>query len=128
MERKSPCVRTIYDPLFLKGIQTDLNRKAECIAFYERQLSALANPTRLRIAYILYRYGSLCVCDIAEVLRMNISAISQHLRRMKKSGIVSSRPEGRTIFYELNETCLDLFYPLFLALKQGWKIPNDEKA
>lgn len=116
------CVRTFYDPQFLMDIRKEVEKRKDLFLDYQKQLSALANPVRLKIAYILYRYGALCVCDLAEILRMNVSAISQHLHRMKEAKVVFPTQQGRTIFYDLNENVFDVFLPLFLSLKHIWKI------
>lgn len=58
------------------------------------------DPTRIRILYALSS-GELCVCDIAEVLRMTQSAISHQLRVLKQTALVKFRREGKTVYYSL---------------------------
>ncbi|MBE5945317.1 MAG: helix-turn-helix transcriptional regulator [Lachnospiraceae bacterium] len=58
------------------------------------------DSTRIRILFVLYS-GELCVCDIAETLKMTQSAISHQLRILKQSKLVKSRREGKSIFYSL---------------------------
>jgi DNA-binding transcriptional ArsR family regulator len=43
----------------------------------------------------------MCVCDLAEVLGMTESAVSQHLRKLKDKNLVKTRRAGQTIFYSL---------------------------
>ena len=59
-----------------------------------------ADGTRIRILYVLYD-TELCVCDIAEVLGMTISAISHQLRILKQARLVKYRKEGKTVYYSL---------------------------
>ena len=59
-----------------------------------------ADSTRIRILYVLYD-SELCVCDIAALLGMTISAISHQLRTLKQARLVKSRRDGKTIFYSL---------------------------
>ena len=54
------------------------------------------DSTRIKILYVLFE-SEMCVCDIAEVLGMSISAISHQLRVLKNSQLVSFRREGKTI-------------------------------
>ena len=71
-------------------------------ALYQLQadyLKALAHPTRLRILDLLRNEDELCVCHIIEDLDLDQSNVSQHLRVLKKSGIVLSRKEGLKVFY-----------------------------
>ena len=58
------------------------------------------DSTRIRILYILYE-TELCVCDIAEMLGMNLSAISHQLRVLKQARLVKFRRAGKTVYYSL---------------------------
>lgn len=64
---------------------------------------ALADPTRLKIAYALMREGELCVCDLAHVLDATVASTSHHLRLMKSLGLAKSRKEGKLVFYSLKD-------------------------
>ncbi|WP_418289864.1 ArsR/SmtB family transcription factor [Massilicoli timonensis] len=58
------------------------------------------DSTRIRILFILLE-AEVCVCDLAEALHMNQSAISHQLRILKQNKLVKSRREGKSIFYSL---------------------------
>ena len=58
------------------------------------------DSTRIRILYALFE-SEMCVCDIAQVLGMSISAISHQLRVLKQARLVKYRREGKTVFYSL---------------------------
>ena len=58
------------------------------------------DTTRMRILYSLFE-SELCVCAIAELLGMTQSAISHQLRALKNAKLVTSRREGKTVFYSL---------------------------
>lgn len=60
----------------------------------------LGDPTRLRIVYAL-AHGELCVCDLASMLGMAPSAISNHLRVLRNTGVVSYRRQGKLAFYSI---------------------------
>jgi DNA-binding transcriptional ArsR family regulator len=64
-------------------------------------LGTAGNLQRLKILYLLHAHKEMCVCDLAEVLGLTDSAISQHLRKLKDKNIVKSRRQGQTIFYSL---------------------------
>ena len=73
----------------------------------ETKLFALADlykifgdSTRLRILYVLFE-AELCVCDIAALLGMQVSAISHQLRILKQARLVKFRRAGKTVFYSL---------------------------
>ena len=62
---------------------------------------ALADPLRLRIVNIL-RFQELCVCELCEKLDVSQSKLSFHLKHLKEASLVSSRQEGRWVYYSLN--------------------------
>lgn len=66
-------------------------------------LNVAGNVQRLKILYLLHAHKEMCVCDLAEVLEMSDSAVSQHLRRLKDKNIVKSRRQAQTIFYSLQD-------------------------
>ena len=60
------------------------------------------DSTRIRILCSLFE-SEMCVCDIAELLRMNQSAISHQLRILKHSRLVKFRKEGKVVYYSLDD-------------------------
>jgi DNA-binding transcriptional ArsR family regulator len=62
----------------------------------------LGDETRVKILYMLSQ-KELCVCDIAEALKMTMPAISNHLRILRAIRLVSYRKEGRQVFYSLDD-------------------------
>lgn len=58
------------------------------------------DTTRIKILYAL-REAELCVGDIAELLKMNQSAVSHQLKILKQSKLVKFRRDGKTIWYSL---------------------------
>ena len=59
-----------------------------------------SDSTRIKILYALFE-AELCVCDIAQLLNMNQSAISHQLRLLKQSKLVRYRREGKAMLYSL---------------------------
>jgi DNA-binding transcriptional ArsR family regulator len=63
---------------------------------------ALADSNRAKIVYSLVTQ-ELCVCDIACVVGISESAVSQHLRILRTLRLVKQRKEGRMMYYSLND-------------------------
>jgi len=63
---------------------------------------ALADSNRAKILHSLADQ-ELCVCDIACVVGISESAISQHLRILRTLRLVKHRKEGRMMYYSLND-------------------------
>ena len=65
-------------------------------------LSALADPTRLRIVVLLFRHGELCVCELVNALDTHQPKVSKHLAILRKHALISGRRSGQWIHYRLN--------------------------
>lgn len=66
---------------------------------YGSALAALADPTRRRVFERL-KSGPKAVGAIARGLPVSRPAVSQHLKVLKKAGLVADRPEGtRRVYY-----------------------------
>jgi DNA-binding transcriptional ArsR family regulator len=66
------------------------------------QLHALlSGETRYKLIKLLNELKELCVCDMAEILEMSVSAVSHQLKLLRKENIVSTRRAGQTIYYSL---------------------------
>ena len=71
--------------------------------------AALGDSTRVRIVGLLAA-NEMCVGDLCYLLEMTQPAVSHHLRIMRNLKIVSSRKEGRHVFYTLaDQHIYDLF-------------------
>ena len=79
-------------------------------------LSLTGNSVRLKILYLLNRENQLCVCDLSDILEMNVSAISQHLRKLKDRNLIFSRKEAQVIFYAITKDKLSILEPFFEIL------------
>lgn len=64
-------------------------------------LKALADETRLKIAYALTLESALCVCDVAEIIGSSVANASHHLRYLKEHGLAKSYREGKMVYYSL---------------------------
>lgn len=69
-------------------------------------MRALAHPLRLRIIALLADQKSACVQTIYTALEQDQSIVSQHLRILRRAGLVLTAREGKFIHYLLAETRL----------------------
>jgi DNA-binding transcriptional ArsR family regulator len=63
----------------------------------------LADPSRARIVHLLAIADDLCVCDMALVLGMSVSALSHQLRFLRERGLVTRNKVGRMAYYRLED-------------------------
>lgn len=99
-----------------KGMVLELN---ETFDYLSNGLSLVGNKVRLKILYLLYDESRLCVCDLSDILAMNISAISQHLRKLKDRNLIETEREAQTIFYSLTTEYRKLLNPFFKILDKS---------
>lgn len=64
--------------------------------------ATLGDPTRARIVFALSQ-SELCVCDLAVLLNMTLSAVSHQLRILRHLGLVKFRKMGRMAYYSLDD-------------------------
>ena len=108
-------------------MQTDLTddslehlaAKAEEVA---ATLAAMANAKRLLVLCALLA-GEKSVGDLAGIVQLSASALSQHLGKMRALRLVGTRRDGQTIYYSLAShevrALLDTLYRVYCA-------PNDQ--
>lgn len=66
-------------------------------------LRVLANEHRLGVMCAV-RQGELSVGGLVEQVGPSQSALSQHLGRLRRDGLVATRRDGRTIYYRTADT------------------------
>jgi len=63
----------------------------------------LSDTTRLQIFWLLC-HQELCVINIAALLNMSSPAISHHLRSLYDSGLITSRRDGKEVYYKASDS------------------------
>ena len=58
----------------------------------------LSDGSRLRIFWILC-HGEVCVANLSALVGMSSPAVSHHLRILKDAGLITSRREGKEVYY-----------------------------
>ena len=74
-------------------------------------LRALSNQNRLALVNELIE-GERTVSELADKLRMRQPAVSQQLARLRESGIVEFRRDGKTVYYRIASAQIVHFLPL----------------
>lgn len=74
-----------------------------------RVIKALAHPTRLFIVDELSK-GERCVCELTDMVGIDISTISKHLSVLKNAGIVQDEKRGLQVYYTLRLGCVLNFF------------------
>ena len=94
------------------GVRNEIERSEAARLFH-----ALSDETRLEILERLGT-GEQCVCDLMEALGAAQSRLSFHLKVLKEARLISDRPEGRWIYYSLNEDGLRAIEEVARSLRE----------
>ncbi len=95
-----------------KGFSKEDKRLAEIA-------KALSHPARIAILRTLAKRGT-CICgEIVEVLPLAQSTVSQHLKELKKAGLISGTVSGPKSCYCVNAESLSLLGGSFAGLIEG---------
>ena len=70
-----------------------------------RIIKAMAHPTRLFIIQELAK-GERCVCELTEMVEVDISTVSKHLAVLRNAGIVEDDKRGLQVWYRLRCPCV----------------------
>jgi DNA-binding transcriptional ArsR family regulator len=73
----------------------------DTVEFLSRLFSSLSDPTRLKILHALLITKELCVCDLAAIADLSVSAVSHQLRLLRDRNLVKARRDGRMVYYSL---------------------------
>ena len=83
-------------------------------------LKAMAHEGRLIILCRLSQ-GECAVSDLEQMLSARQAAVSQQLSRLRLEGLVTTRRDGKTIYYSIKDErvkqMIDVVYQLFCANK-----------
>lgn len=82
-------------------VDVNLKSMAASAETATRLLKALANRNRLMVLCHLSE-REMAVGELAELVGLSLSALSQHLAGLRAAGIVRTRRNAREIYYRLN--------------------------
>jgi ArsR family transcriptional regulator, arsenate/arsenite/antimonite-responsive transcriptional repressor len=82
-------------------------------------LSAMADPTRLRLLSLIAHNGELCVCDLIEVTELPQPKVSRHLATLRHAGWVADRRDGQWMHYSIATPESDAHRSLVSMLKKA---------
>jgi len=99
MKEQDVCQVNCIDQGKVDRVATQLNEQNTFEA--AKIFKALADETRVKIAYALYIEKELCVCDVASIVESSTATASHHLRLLKNLGLAKYRKEGKLVFYSL---------------------------
>tara|TARA_Y100001934_G_C12334505_1_gene766839 strand:- start:218 stop:595 length:378 start_codon:yes stop_codon:yes gene_type:complete len=116
-DKKENCIRGCANLNMINRNIEALDNISDDISTSAKILNLAGNETRLKILYLIHKENNICVCDISDILNISISAVSQHLRKLKDGNLVQSKKEGQTIYYTIHPDFQPVLSSLFSLLK-----------
>jgi len=99
---KNTCIRNCRDEQQISRCRKRIDDLRDNVSEFTTILQLAGNAVRMSILILLEDEKRLCVCDLSEVLKMTIPAVSQHLKKLKIANLVDTEREGNTIYYYIN--------------------------
>lgn len=85
---------------------------------------ALGHPARLQMAMALAD-GEQCVCELTELVGLDMSTISKHLSVLTAAGVLVSDKRANKVFYRLRTPCVT---KVFTCLQDAQNTANMEPS
>lgn len=116
---QNTCIRVLADINQIKECRNKIKSVDESLVLLSNAFSLVGNDVRIKILYLLQEEGQLCPCDLSDILGMNISAVSQHLRKLKDGRIIMAKKTGQTIFYSISPAYAEILKPVFKLINNN---------
>ena len=110
---KNICIRTTSNAIQIETCKNTISEFDKSFTLLSNALNLAGNPVRLKILFLLSKEHQLCVCDLSDILNMNISAVSQHLRKLRDRNLIYSSRSAQTIYYNISPEYKIIFSPFF---------------
>jgi len=121
MKEKNTCIREQADALQIERGKELLSDLTPTLDELTPVLALVGNTVRLQILFLLHQEKKLCVCDLSDILGMTLSAISQHLRKLKDRNLLETERSGQIIFYSIAPEHESILLPLFQLITRKKK-------
>lgn len=101
MAKEDVCEVTCFDEEKVTKVKNELSMQNTMEV--SKLFKALADDTRVKIAYSLSVEEELCVCDVANIVGCTVATASHHLRLLRNLGLATYRKEGKLVYYALDD-------------------------
>lgn len=89
-----------------EGTMRELQESVESIGSFQTVADVfkqLSDSSRVRIFWLLCHCEE-CVANISALVDMSSPAVSHHLRQLREAGLITSRRDGREVYYKAADT------------------------
>ena len=101
LKHEDVCEVTCFDEPKVNRVKESISKRNTVSV--SKMFKALADDTRVKIAFALGEEDELCVCDVANIVGCTTATASHHLRLLRNLGLAKYRKEGKLVFYSLDD-------------------------
>ncbi|MBO4681533.1 MAG: winged helix-turn-helix transcriptional regulator [Clostridiales bacterium] len=84
-----------------------------------RVLSVLSEPTRIQIIRLISGSGELRSCDLLPEFEITQPTLSHHLNVLLENDVLTSRKQGRCVYFSINRGTMSLVAELMQGIASG---------
>jgi len=89
---------------------------------------ALSEEPRLRIMFLIYTNGKMCISDIEHILDFTQSKTSRHISYLKNCGLLNIEKKDQWVYYYIKEEYMSIISQTFTYMEKDVIISKDQKT
>ena len=89
---------------------------------------ACSDVSRLRILYLIFTNGEMCISDLERILDFTQTKTSRHLIYLKNSGILTIRKYNQWVFYQIKDEVFDIIKQILQFLGRDPTLQKDQST
>ena len=79
----------------------------------------MSEPTRIRIIRLISGSGELRSCDLLPEFEITQPTLSHHLNVLLENDVLTSRKQGRCVYFSVNKATMNLVADLMVSIASG---------
>lgn len=89
---------------------------------------ALADESRLRILFLIWKQQQMCTSDLELILDFTQTKTNRHLTYLKNSGLITGKRTDQYIFFTINEEYADVLQQVLHYLEKDPQLLADRET
>ena len=86
---------------------------------------ACADESRLRILYLIFENGEMCISDLERILEFTQAKTSRHLIYLKNAGILTFRRYNHWVFYQVKDEVYEIINQILQFIRKDPQLQRD---
>lgn len=88
---------------------------------------ALSEESRIRIIFLMYKNGEMCISDLEHILDFTQTKTSRHLTYLKNAGLLNSNKRDQWVYYQIKEEYMGVITQFMSFLEKDALLTSDQK-